>query len=42
MKGLVMSAWDSEDPTKAAFPFLHGNALAEASHEVRAHGPVGA
>ena len=25
----------SDDPTKAAFPFLHANALAEAGHEVR-------
>ena len=34
MKVLVKSAWGSDDPTKAAFPFLHGNALAEAGHEV--------
>jgi predicted peroxiredoxin len=27
--------WGSDDPTKAAFPFLHGLALAEAGHEVR-------
>ena len=31
---LVKSAWGSDDPTKAAFPFLHGNALKEAGHEV--------
>ena len=35
MKMLVKSAWGSDDPTKAAFPFLHGNALAEAGHEVQ-------
>jgi hypothetical protein len=29
MKVLVKSALGSNDPTKAAFPFLHGNALAE-------------
>ena len=26
MKVLVKSAWGSDDPTKAAFPFLHANA----------------
>jgi predicted peroxiredoxin len=31
----VKSAWGSDDPTKAAFPFLHANALAEAGHEVQ-------
>ena len=25
MKVLVKSAWGSDDPTKAAFPFLHAN-----------------
>ncbi len=35
MKVLVKSAWGSDDPTKAAFPFLHGNALAEARHDVQ-------
>ena len=35
MKVLVKRAWGSDDPTKAAFPFLHGNALAEAGHEVK-------
>ena len=35
MKVLVKSAWGSDDPTKAAFGFLHGNALAEAGHEVQ-------
>jgi hypothetical protein len=28
-KVLIKSAWGSDDPTKAAFAFLHGNALAE-------------
>ena len=32
---LIKSAWGSDDPTKAAFPFLHGNALLEAGHEVQ-------
>ena len=32
---LVKSAWGSDDPTKAAFAFLHANALAEAGHEVQ-------
>jgi len=32
---MMKSAWGSDDPTKAAFPFLHGHALAEAGHEVR-------
>jgi predicted peroxiredoxin len=27
--------WGSDDPTKAAFPFSHGLALAEAGHEVQ-------
>ena len=35
MKVLVKSAWGSDDPTKAAFPFLHANALAEAGHEIQ-------
>ncbi len=34
-KVLIKSAWGSDDPTKAAFPFLHANALAEAGHEVQ-------
>jgi len=33
--GASASAWGSDDPTKAAFPFLHGHALAEAGHEVQ-------
>jgi predicted peroxiredoxin len=32
---LVKSAWGSDDPTRAAFPFLHANALAEAGHQVQ-------
>jgi predicted peroxiredoxin len=32
MNVLVKSAWGSDDPTKAAFAFLHANALAEAGH----------
>lgn len=34
-KVLVKSAWGSDDPTKAAFAFLHANALAEAGHAVQ-------
>ena len=30
MKVLIKSAWGSDDPTKAAFAFLHANAFAEA------------
>jgi predicted peroxiredoxin len=32
---MMKSAWGSDDPTKAAFPFLHGHALAEAGHDVQ-------
>ena len=32
---LLKSAWGSDDPTKAAFPFLHANAFAAAGHEVQ-------
>lgn len=32
---LMKSAWGSDDPTKAAFPFLHGLALSEAGHTVQ-------
>ena len=35
MKLLVKSAWGSDDPTKAAFAFLHANALVEAGHEAQ-------
>ena len=31
---MMKSAWGSDDPTRASFPFLHGLALAEAGHEV--------
>ena len=34
-KILIKSAWGSDDPTKATFPFLHGNALAERGHKVQ-------
>lgn len=34
-KILVKSAWGSDDPTKAAFAFLHANALVEGGHEVQ-------
>jgi sulfur relay (sulfurtransferase) complex TusBCD TusD component (DsrE family) len=32
---MFKSAWGSDDPTKAAFAFLHGSALAEAGHTVQ-------
>lgn len=32
---MMKSAWGSDDPTKAAFPFLHALALAESGHEVQ-------
>jgi predicted peroxiredoxin len=35
LKVMMKSAWGSDDPTKAAFPFLHSHALAEAGHEVQ-------
>ena len=35
LKILLKSAWGSDDPAKAAFPFLHGDALSEACHEVQ-------
>ena len=35
MRLLIKSAWGSDDPTKAAFPFLHAGAFAEAAHEVQ-------
>jgi predicted peroxiredoxin len=35
LKIFIKSAWGSDDPTRASFPFLHGIALAEAGHEVR-------
>ena len=35
MNVLIKSAWGSDESTKAAFAFLHANALAEAGHEVQ-------
>lgn len=35
LKIMMKSAWGSDDPTKAAFAFNHGLALAEAGHEVQ-------
>jgi predicted peroxiredoxin len=35
LKIMMKSAWGSDDPTKAAFPFLHGHALAQAGHQVQ-------
>jgi len=35
LKILLKSARGSDDPTKAAFPFLHGDALSDAGHEVQ-------
>jgi predicted peroxiredoxin len=32
---MMKSAWGSDDPTKAAFPVLHGLALSEAGHSVQ-------
>lgn len=32
---MMKSAWGSDDPTKAAFPFLHGHALMKAGHSVK-------
>jgi hypothetical protein len=35
LKIMMKSAWGSDDPTKAAFPFLHGLALSEAGQSVK-------
>ena len=35
LKIMMKSAWGSDDPTKAAFPFLHGLVLAESGHKVQ-------
>ena len=35
LKILLKSAWGSDDPTKAAFPFLHGDVRSEAGHDVQ-------
>ncbi len=32
---MMKSAWGSDDPTKAAFPFLHALALCDAGHDVQ-------
>ena len=35
LKIMMKSAWGSDDPTRASFPFLHGLALADAGHDVQ-------
>jgi predicted peroxiredoxin len=35
LKIMMKSAWGSDDPTRASFPFLHGLALADAGHAVQ-------
>ena len=35
MKILIKSAWGSDDPTQATFPFHHAKAFAEAGHQVQ-------
>ena len=35
LKIVLKSAWGSDDPTKAAFPFSHAHTLSEAGHEAR-------
>jgi predicted peroxiredoxin len=35
LKIMMKSAWGSDDPTKAAFPFSHGLARSEAGHDVQ-------
>ena len=35
LKIMMKSAWGSDDPTRASFPFVHGLALAEAGREVQ-------
>jgi len=35
LKIMMKSAWGSDDPTRASFPFNHGLALAEAGHDVQ-------
>jgi predicted peroxiredoxin len=32
---MMKSAWGSDDPTRASFPFLHGLVLADAGHQVQ-------
>jgi hypothetical protein len=35
LKVMMKSAWGPDDPTRAAFPFIHGAVLAEAGHDVQ-------
>ena len=35
LKILMRSAWGTDDPTRASFPFAHGLALSDAGHDVR-------
>jgi predicted peroxiredoxin len=35
LKIMMKSAWGSDDPTRASFPFLHGLLLADAGHNVQ-------
>jgi len=35
LKIMMKSAWGSDDPTRASFPFVHGLALAEAGHDLQ-------
>jgi hypothetical protein len=35
LKIRMKSAWGSDDPTRASFPFVHALALAEAGHDVQ-------
>jgi predicted peroxiredoxin len=35
LKIMMKSAWGSDDPTRASFPFLHGIVLADAGHDVQ-------
>jgi predicted peroxiredoxin len=35
LKIMMKSAWGPDDPTRAAFPFIHGTVLAEAGHDVQ-------
>jgi predicted peroxiredoxin len=35
LKIMMKSAWGSDDPTRASFPFIHGLALAQAGHDVQ-------
>ncbi len=35
LKIMMKSAWGSDDPTRASFPFVHGLALSDVGHDVR-------